>query len=129
MKNIFQYIFKVIFGIAIAFIGFQGLINIKQYVALANSNVDLIREQHFFKTLPLLETIKENTKNLVLIHYFFFLIGGFLSVLGIRLYRLVIFLAVIGNLIFINNVFVLKDDKTMLNALKYIALFGGAWNI
>lgn len=128
MKGVFNYIFKIIFGFAVVLVGLQGLINIKQYVSIANNNVDKLREQNFFNTIPLLELIKENTKSLVLIHFFFFVIGGFLSVLELKLSKLIITLAVIGNLIFINNISILKDEQTLINALKYIAIFGGVWN-
>lgn len=129
MKNIFHVFFRLLFGIALIGVGYQGLFNIDQNVALANKTVDQLRERNFFNQPKYLLVLKDNTKILVVIHYYLFIVAGFLTVLGLGIGKLTTFLAVAANLAFIHNAYFFHDDKTIITALKYLSLFGASINL
>ena len=128
MKSFIVYFFKVLFGLSLFLIGFQGLINVKSYLIKANFNINYLIEQSNFDFFQILKILQANTKNLVLIHYFFFIIGGFLTIFELKVSKYVILLAVLLNLTFINNVFVSKDENTLLSALQYFSFIGCIFN-
>lgn len=130
MKNIVHLFYRFLFGLSLIAVGYHGLYNIDTNVAHANRTIDVVRERKFFNQPKCLDFVKDHSKKLVEIHYYLFILAGVLSILGFTLKKLVTFLAVAANLIFIHNSYLFyNDDRIFINSLKYVALFGAALNL
>lgn len=129
MKGIFHFLFRLVFGLALVGLGLHGLSNINTSAERADKTVDLIREHYFFKQPSFAPILKEHSKTLVVAHYYLFVVAGAFSILGLGLAKLLTFLAVLGNLALIHNVYFYNDEKTLVTAMKYVALLGGSLNL
>lgn len=131
MKGLIHSFFRLLFGLALVGVGLQGIYNIEKTTPHAQKTYDLIISQPQLKNIGFLHSpaIKNHIGHLVLAHYGLFIAGGLFATLGFGLSKLLVFLGVAANLALVHNVYFYRDEKIAINSLKYLAVFGGAWNL
>jgi presenilin-like A22 family membrane protease len=70
-----------------------------------------------------------NSELIVFAEAYFFIAGGFLTIFGFCLSKLLIFLAVLIDLSLIHNVYFYRETKHLILASGYLGIFGGVWSI
>lgn len=131
MKNIFHVFFRLLFGLSLIAIGLQGIHNIDSTVPHAEKTYNLITHHNALKSYEFLRkpAISNHIGHLVLAHYGLFIAGGLLSIFGFCTGKFLVFLGVAANIALIHNPYFYREDKFIVNSLKYLAVFGGAWNL
>lgn len=129
MVKLFHVFFRLLFAAALIGIGLQGLMNVQKSTSVARETVLRLEKLPLGPANKFIPLVKQHLDTLITAHYALFVFGGFLTIFGFGLAKLIIFLAVVSNIIFIHNVYIYRDDKMILNALKYVAIFGGVWNL
>jgi hypothetical protein len=129
MVKLLHVFFRLLLAASLIGIGLHGLMNVNKSTVVAKETVARLEKFDLGPVNKAFPLVKQHLEVLITAHYGLFVFGGFLTIFGFCLAKLVIFLAVVSNLIFIHNAYLYRDDKMLLNALKYVSVFGGVWNL
>ena len=57
---------------------------------------------------------------------YIFIIGGFITSIGLKIGKRIVFFALLLNILLVHNILYFKGEKLKVNVLKYMTLLGGA---
>jgi hypothetical protein len=131
MSKYLFYLFRSLLGIYLIFIGIKGLSEINNNKVILTNTVEQFESQILF---PLKVNTNLNLLKVYPIEILYFenlciMYGGFLMFFGFSLSKAFIFSGILVDLIFLNNIYFNKDQKTMMNFSLMLSLLGGILQI
>jgi len=131
MSKYLFYLFRSLLGIYLIFIGIKGLSEINNNKVILTNTVEQFESQIL---LPLKVNTNLNLLKVYPIEILYFenlciMYGGFLMFFGFSLSKAFVFSGILVDLIFLNNIYFNKDEKTMMNFSLMLSLLGGILQI
>lgn len=131
MSKYLFYLFRSLLGIYLIFIGIKGLSEINNNRVILTNTVEQFESQIL---LPLKVSTNLNLLKVYPIEILYFenlciIYGGFLMFFGFSLSKAFVFSGILVDLIFLNNIYFNKDEKTIMNFSLMLSLLGGILQI
>jgi hypothetical protein len=128
MKKLFHVIFRLLLGISLIGLGIRTLTETSKLDSYVSQSFDQIQHRVLKKSFDITH-FKQYSELIVFSEGYFFIAGGFLTIFGFCLSKLLIFIAVLIDLTLIHNVYFYRETKHLILASGFLGIFGGVLSI
>ena len=123
MSNL-SWIFRILLGFYIIALGLEQIYEAGINQKFIPNSLDFISNTIH---LPL-DSLKIYCMELIYIENIFFIYSGFLLIFGYKFAKWSLFFGVILDIVLINNIFITKEQNTMLKVSTLISIYAGVLN-
>lgn len=129
MKNSFlHYFFRLLFGLSLIGLGLKTITDINKIEPFVSQTIDQIQHRVLKKQFKI-SHLKQHSQNLVYFDGFLLIASGLFIINGFRFSKVMIFLAVLLDLLLIHNLYFYKEQKYEIYRSLLVSLFGGVINL
>jgi hypothetical protein len=127
MKRVFFLIFRAVLALYLISLGIKGLADVNFNKVTISQTIDYF-EQQFLQPYKLnldLVLLKKHPVDILYFENLCIVYGGFLMLFGFSLSKAFITTGILIEIIFLNNIIFMRDEKTLINFSLVLSLLGG----
>jgi hypothetical protein len=127
MKRVFFLIFRAVLALYLISLGIKGLADVNFNKVTISQTIDYF-EQQFLQPYKLnldLVLLKKHPVDILYFENLCIVYGGFLMLFGFSLSKAFITTGILIEIIFLNNIIFMRDEKTLINFGLVLSLLGG----